>query len=55
MARRGDKLRTWEVKSVGAALISAVVEARRGQKRTGKRNPLRSVLRAEMAGEVWAF
>jgi hypothetical protein len=30
---------TWEVKTEGAARISAVVRAREGQKRTGMENP----------------
>jgi hypothetical protein len=43
--------RTWEVKTEGAARISAVVSAGRGQKRAGMKNPRSVVVLWWQAGE----
>lgn len=50
-----SKLHTWEVKSVGAALISAVMEARRGQKEAGIENPLRDFVGKQIAWRTVGF
>jgi hypothetical protein len=42
--------RTWEVKTEGAARISAVVSAGRGQKRAGMENPLSVVVVCRFVG-----